>query len=321
MARTRPAITRLRSAARKPSTKLLRKPWRTRSQCVIHRLSPEQKARMKQERLEAKQTYQEALSEAQDQVHVLAEGLHARFQKHLVEHYYQEIMQTSRLQKKRKKSGPWAAFVSMETRRMNAELPDGVTKKKVHHFTGDIAARWKSLMDEEKIELTKDKVNALRDTCEMRELASHNVPISAFHDQCVAFKSIDKEIQRLHARTGIEVLMLAVRSNKEHYNPPHILATSERVETFVELTMKENIFDISTRMEAYMLSGVQAVIRNYVEENIHLRSEISSFILYKLMSGGNGLVVFVMKKARKVRKDKGIKRKKPTSAETVSNAE
>ncbi|KAG6882467.1 hypothetical protein C0992_011581, partial [Termitomyces sp. T32_za158] len=46
-----------------------------------------------------------------------------------------------------------------------------------------------------------------------------------------------------------------------------------------------------------------------------------SMNIVNTVSGGNGLVVFVTKKARKVRKDKGIKRKKPTSAETVSNAE
>ncbi|KAG6823130.1 hypothetical protein H0H92_011292 [Tricholoma furcatifolium] len=49
--------------------------------------------------------------------------------------------------------------------------------------------------------------------------------------------------------------------------------------------MKENPLDISVRMEAYMLSGVQgftAVVRNFVEENIRIRSEISSLVLQKL---------------------------------------
>ncbi|KAG6892478.1 hypothetical protein C0992_000374 [Termitomyces sp. T32_za158] len=38
------------------------------------------------------------------------------------------------------------------------------------------------------------------------------------------------------------------------------------------------------------------------------------------VSSGGGAVVFVTKKPRKVRKDKGVKRKKPTSPETVPDA-
>ncbi|KAG6875478.1 hypothetical protein C0993_009034, partial [Termitomyces sp. T159_Od127] len=257
MARTRSIITRLPSASRKLSTHHLRKPWRTRSQRVIQSLTSQQKAQRKQERMEAKVTYKQALREAQDQVRMLAKSLQAQSQKHSVEHYYEEIMQTSRMQKNRKKAGSWNAFVSMETQRMNAELPPGVPKKKVHDFIAAIAAKWKLLSNEEKIQLTEEKVATLRDTREMRDLASHNVPISAFHDTRATLDSLDEEVRRLHARTGIEVLMVAVRSNKEHYSPPHILTTSERVETFVELTMKENIFDIGMRMEAYMLLGVQ----------------------------------------------------------------
>ncbi|KAG6875652.1 hypothetical protein C0992_002942 [Termitomyces sp. T32_za158] len=282
MVRIQPTITRLPSSSRKQSTHLLRKPWHTRSQHIIHRLTTEQKARRRQERADGKATYQQALKEAQDQVHVLAEGLQVQFQKHSVNYYYEEIMQMSRLQKKRKKSGTWNAFVSIETQQMNAELPPGATKKKVHDFVGEIAAKWKLLTDDEKTQLTEEKVVALQDTRKMQDLASHNVPISAFHDTRITLDNINKEVRRLHARTGIEVLMLAVRSNKEHYNTPHLLATSEQVKTFVELTLKENLFDITTRMEAYMLSGVQAVVQNYAEENAHLHSEISLLIMYKL---------------------------------------
>ncbi|KAG6892214.1 hypothetical protein C0992_001438, partial [Termitomyces sp. T32_za158] len=138
-----------------------------------------------------------------------------------------------------------------------AELPPGVPKKKVHHFIGDIAAQWKRLSNEEKTELTKERLTTLHDTHKMRDLASHNVPISAYHDTRNTFNSLDEEAQRLHTRTGIEVLLIAVRSNKEHFNRPHIFTTSERVETFVEMTLQENIYDISMRMEAFMLSGVQ----------------------------------------------------------------
>ncbi|KAG6870334.1 hypothetical protein C0995_013711, partial [Termitomyces sp. Mi166 len=88
---------------------------------------------------------------------MLAEGLQLQLQKHSVEYYYKEIMQASCLQKKHKKAGSWNAFVSIETQWMNAERPPSVPKKKVNNFIGEIAAKWKSLSDEEKAQLTEEK--------------------------------------------------------------------------------------------------------------------------------------------------------------------
>ncbi|KAG6899120.1 hypothetical protein C0995_006987 [Termitomyces sp. Mi166 len=257
---------------------------RHKAEHVMRGLMTEQKAQKQQECLDAKQEYQQALQEAQSHVHTLAEGLQTWFQKHSVNYYYKEIMQILHVQKKSKKSGSWNAFVSMEMQQMNAELPPDVPKKKVHNFIKDIAAKWNSFTDEQKRLHTEEKLITLHKTHEMHDLASHNVPISMFHDTRSTLDNIDKEIKQLHAWTGIEVLMLAVHASKEHYSSPHILTMSDCVETFkfVELTLKENLFNISMRMEAYILSGVQAVVCNYVEENIHLRSEISSLILYKL---------------------------------------
>ncbi|KAG6884096.1 hypothetical protein C0993_001461 [Termitomyces sp. T159_Od127] len=82
--------------------------------------SLQQKARWKQEHMEAKVTYKQALQEAQDQVQMLAKSLHAQFQKHFIEHYYEKIMQTLHMQKNHKKAGSWNAFVSMKTQRMIA---------------------------------------------------------------------------------------------------------------------------------------------------------------------------------------------------------
>ncbi|KAG6901167.1 hypothetical protein C0995_016183 [Termitomyces sp. Mi166 len=148
----------------------------------------------KQERSDTKATYQQALQEAQDHVHMLAEGLQSQFQKHSVEYYYKEIMQTSCLQKKRKKAGSWNAFVSIEMQWINAELPPGIPKKKVNDFIGEIAAKWKSLSDEEKAQLTEEKVTTLCNTHKMHDLASHNVPISMFHDTCTILNNLNKEV-------------------------------------------------------------------------------------------------------------------------------
>ncbi|KAG6896120.1 hypothetical protein C0992_010215, partial [Termitomyces sp. T32_za158] len=81
----------------------------------------------------------------------------------------------------------------MKTQRMNAELPSGVAKKKVHHFIGDIAAQWKLLLDEDKKQLTEEKVIALHKTCEMHDLAAYNVPISVFHNMHTILNNLDEE--------------------------------------------------------------------------------------------------------------------------------
>ncbi|KAG6858662.1 hypothetical protein C0995_014905, partial [Termitomyces sp. Mi166 len=194
MARICATITRLPSASQKLSTHHLHKPWCAQSQCVIQRsLTNQEKVQQKQEQTKAKATYQQALQEAQNQVRMLAEGLRAQFQKHSVEHYYEEIMQTAHLQKNCKKAGSWNAYVSMETQQMNAELPPGVPKKKVHDFIADIAAKWKLLSNEEKIQLTEERLTTLHNTREMRDLASHNVSISVYHDTHNTLNNLDEE--------------------------------------------------------------------------------------------------------------------------------
>ncbi|KAG6886802.1 hypothetical protein C0992_002289, partial [Termitomyces sp. T32_za158] len=88
-------ITRLPSTSLKKSTHLLCKLWRTQSHRIIQTLSTVQKAQKKLDCLIAKQSYQEALREAQGEVIKLAESLREQFQKHSVQYYLEEIMQIS----------------------------------------------------------------------------------------------------------------------------------------------------------------------------------------------------------------------------------
>ncbi|RDB30730.1 hypothetical protein Hypma_005885 [Hypsizygus marmoreus] len=280
----------LLSASRKKSTHLLRSPWRTRTRRVTFKLTPAEKAVKKARRLEEKNTYREALRDAHDQVFSLAEGLRSCFQKHSTDYYLEEIMQGSRLKKNHKNAGSWNAFVSMEVKRINDELPEGVPRKKANELIGQIAMKWHTLSDEEKRSCTKDALSKLQDAREMRLLGSHNVPINAFHDTRVTLQTLEDEIEHLHARTGVEILMIAVRSKKEHFNRPHVVTTSDRISDFIELTAKENVFDLAVRLEAYMLSGVEGVVRNYVQEMCHIRSQLASLIFHKLKETAKGKV-------------------------------
>ncbi|RDB25797.1 hypothetical protein Hypma_006603 [Hypsizygus marmoreus] len=273
---------RLINASCKKSTHKLRSPWRTRTKRQIIKLTPAEKAAKKIRRREQKASYQVALQEAREAVDNIADDLYKQFHKHSKQYYKEEVMQISRLQKTQKNAGPWNAFVSKEVKRINDERPAGEPKKKVHELIGQISEKWRTLSNDEQKNTTEDVLTSLHDTREMRELASHNVPIASFHDVRVTLETLDEEIQRLHARTRIEVALIAVRSSSEHYNRPHVLTTSDRVSDFFQLTIKENILDVAVRMEAYMLSGIHGVVGNYVQEMILLRKQISSLIMLKL---------------------------------------
>jgi hypothetical protein len=125
--------------------------------------------------------------------------------------------------------------------------------------------------DQEKAtdELLKD----LGDFRDMKKLSVQNVPINAFHDTQVTIKKVEDEVMShqitftfhtyilqltaLHARTGTITLLMAVRSNTDHYNIPYIVYTSNRVAEFFELSVKHQLPDLAMRLEAYCLSGVQ----------------------------------------------------------------
>ena len=63
----------------------------------------------------------------------------------------------------------------------------------------------------------------------------------------------------LHARTSTEVVFIAVRSNQDYYNPPHVIISSPRVSEFFDLGMRQTVPDFALRFEAFCLSGVQGM--------------------------------------------------------------
>ena len=63
----------------------------------------------------------------------------------------------------------------------------------------------------------------------------------------------------LHARTSTEVVLIAARSNQDHYNPPHAIISSSRVSEFFDLGIRQTVPDFALRFEAFCLSGVQGM--------------------------------------------------------------
>lgn len=122
MAKKKSSFERFLSASRKSSSHRTRTPWRTRTKRTVIKLTPAEKAQRKIRREEEKMSYHHALMEAQTEVQKLADDLREKFGKHSSQYYLEEIMQISRLQKKRKVTGAWNAFVSMEVKHMNSGM-------------------------------------------------------------------------------------------------------------------------------------------------------------------------------------------------------
>jgi riboflavin synthase alpha subunit len=80
--------------------------------------TPTEKAALALARRTCRETYAQALSEAQAVILDQATLLRERFGGHSIEYYYEEIMQKSRFQRERGVS-QWNAFVNQEAKRIN----------------------------------------------------------------------------------------------------------------------------------------------------------------------------------------------------------
>jgi len=76
----------------------------------------------------------------------------------------------------------------------HSELPEGAQRKKANELMGPISDKWRTLSNEERESYTEETVAALCDTREMRELGSHNVPISLFHNVRVTLEKLEEEV-------------------------------------------------------------------------------------------------------------------------------
>ncbi|KAH0828644.1 hypothetical protein J3R83DRAFT_2997, partial [Lanmaoa asiatica] len=63
----------------------------------------------------------------------------------------------------------------------------------------------------------------------------------------------------LNTRTGTQSILIAVRSDLDHYTRPFVYVSEDRVADFFQLSLKTPPTDIAARLEAYCLSGVQGI--------------------------------------------------------------
>lgn len=244
--------------------------------------TPTDLAHAKQKRKENRDTYALALAAAQQSVWDQAEALRDQFGKHDTNFYFEEIIHRSHLKVAERSVSRWNAFLSLELARRNKELPSGVPLLKATDVNTEISAKWKSMSLDEQITATEDTVAALKERREAKAFAPHQVPIHAFHDMRANVESIEKELVALHARTGTEMLLIAVRSSSDRFNQPYYFNTSEKVSDFFTLTFKFSLPDIVSKLECFCLSGVEGVLAKRDTAFLELKKKTASLITGKL---------------------------------------
>jgi hypothetical protein len=114
------------------------------------------------------------------------------------------------------------------------------------------------------------------------------------------------QIHALHARTGIEVLLIATCSKTADFLRPYVVTTSDHPSQFFNLAIGHSVTDVAVRMEAYCISGAKGtfflllhhtldrcadhisiiissgVAQTYIQALLQLKSDTSALILNQL---------------------------------------
>ncbi|KAG2154475.1 uncharacterized protein EDB93DRAFT_1248271 [Suillus bovinus] len=152
------------------------------------------------------------------------------------------------------------------------ERPSGSPSVKASQCVKELASRWNNMTKAAQEEETNDAVQSLKEFREMKNLALHNVPLNAFQDA-----------RSLNAHTGVEVLIIATRSNLDHFNQPHLFHT-QRAADFLDACYGTSAMDVALHMEAFCITGVQGVAKTHLQEVLALKKAISVLILWKLQA-------------------------------------
>ncbi|KAJ3757665.1 hypothetical protein EV360DRAFT_83786 [Lentinula raphanica] len=247
------------------------------------KLSRAERLQKKKQLHERKVAYKAALSEVYEEIRSLADGVHAKFPNIPVERILTDIYQSQRLKDSSKELSLYAAFTSAEMHTINSKVPEGEDKKKVHEMSGTIAKKWAGLSKEEQVAASKDQLAVLRERRESKELGTwHNADISANHDTSMSVARIKEELTRLSSRTGDESLLIIVRGSITRFHQPESFTSSERAENFVYTALKMSSVDLSLKMDAYMVLGIEGVARNQAQALLELKAKTSALILERL---------------------------------------
>ncbi|KAH9904645.1 uncharacterized protein BXZ73DRAFT_47785, partial [Epithele typhae] len=236
---------------------------------------------------EKSRLYKSALSDRldtiRDEVWDHAVALHEELGKHSAAWYYRLILHQSNSRFKEPRAlSLWNAFVSKELRRHNKEMNtnDVVSSE----FIKNLAERWHTMSEQDREDMCRDTVEELTERREERGRAVPNLPIANFNDARATLIRVVQELDDLHERTGAEVLLIACRGERANYLKPWVYRTSARIEEFIELLTGATLGTLSSRIEAWCLTGLNGLTKKHKNTVLELKSKVGALILEKLQS-------------------------------------
>ncbi|EKM49189.1 uncharacterized protein PHACADRAFT_201921 [Phanerochaete carnosa HHB-10118-sp] len=252
--------------------------------------TPAEVAAKAQRQKEAKEQHQKALEAANAEVWAVAEKLSADLCDHPPKYYYQQLLQQSKSADSSQGVNLWNAYLSKETKLLNAEKADqGKMRERSGNYSATLSEKWKSMTQEQKIEYTKDDVEKLTERRENQKFAPHNVSISCFHDSRTSLEKIERELKALHERTGMHVLMGCVRGDQGDFMAPHIWTTDEKLEDF-QLTLGMEFGQFVGKLESFVIAGLPGAKKSAVQDLLDMKTRISNLILNALQEAAKPYV-------------------------------
>ncbi|KAJ3831296.1 hypothetical protein F5878DRAFT_549720 [Lentinula raphanica] len=272
-----------------------RRPWRYRVKPRnVKKLTNQEKLARKQRRSDEKSLYTEKILAVQAMIFDEATKIREECGKYTVKQIVDDIYQTHRLKIRAKRSGMWNAFTSLEMAKINEgkqnlfryysffiESISRYKERLSNHIT-EIAKKWATMNEEERMEATKDHIDVLEENRVNREIGHHNTSLAAFHDSRLTLDGCEEALMRLAMCTGNESILITVRSDLSHFNAPRIVVSSNRVVEFFSLAFKMGPDELGKRMEGYMLSGIEGVVTSYAQQLQNEKAKLAQLILDKL---------------------------------------
>ncbi|KAG6819118.1 hypothetical protein H0H93_015315 [Arthromyces matolae] len=283
------APKRYRSTSRKILADIQRRrPIRIKEKRKRPKKTAAEKKAAKEQRDTERKEYVEARSESLGVIDQEVVKLHARFGGHTKEWYRQDLLQTGTLAVEQRNTSRWNAFLRHKSQQLREEDPSKTLK--APEISALVKTEWNALSPEEKITLTNPLIAELDEHKANKKFGTHNVPLQAFGDVNMSLQAIEKNIIALHARTGVEILLLACRSSTDAYFHPWATATTTRAWDFPLHQFKVDAGKMATLMEAYTLSGVEGMINKHTSTTAELKTQLKDMINTSLQETVGGKV-------------------------------
>ncbi|KAF4575240.1 hypothetical protein EYR36_006598, partial [Pleurotus pulmonarius] len=200
-----------------------------------------------------------------------AEAMQTEFGQHPASWYFEAIMQRGRVDRTRRKANRWNAYLSQEVTKRNESVNGELPKNGVTVNISEIRATWNAMTKEEQFAATDKAMEELEEKRAVKVLAERKLAHSSFQDARHTAETIQEDLEALSSRTGVESLLILVRSNAESYSQPLAFASSPAIIKYFTMIWKITPLDIAYKIEAYLLSGINGAVSSHADSILELK--------------------------------------------------